>query len=60
MNNIACAFKGLPSWVRRQSRVERWLWGKSLIDHAYKLHLLKPTQTPNLNAICSGADLNRS
>ena len=60
MNNIACGFKGLPSWVRRQSRVERWLWGRSLIDHAYKLHLLKPTQPPNLNAICSGADLNRS
>lgn len=45
MNNIACGFKGLPSWVRRQPRVERWMWGKILIYHAYKLHLMKPPHT---------------
>ena len=47
MNNIACGFKGLPSWVRRQPRVERWMWGKLLIYHAYKLQLMNPSQPKN-------------
>lgn len=41
MSNIACGYKGLPNWVRRQGRVERWMWGKILIYHAYKLELTK-------------------
>ncbi|MCA9023659.1 MAG: hypothetical protein KDA86_00470, partial [Planctomycetaceae bacterium] len=41
MSNISCGYKGLPNWVRRQPRVERWMWGKILIYHAYKLQLTK-------------------
>lgn len=44
MSNIACGLKGLPNWVRRQGRVERWVWGKTLIYHAYKLQLAETKQ----------------
>lgn len=39
MSNLACGYKGLPNWVRRRHRVERWMWGKILIYHAWKLEL---------------------
>ena len=39
MSNLACGYKGLPNWVRRQHRVERWMWGKILIYHAWKIEL---------------------
>lgn len=45
MSNISCGLKGLPNWVRRQGRVERWIWGKILIYHAYKLELMKGQHT---------------
>ena len=45
MSNISCGLKGLPNWVRRQGRVERWVWGKILIYHAYKLELAKHQHT---------------
>jgi hypothetical protein len=28
----------LPNWVRRPGRVERWVWGKLLINAARILH----------------------
>jgi len=34
-SNLGFGFKGLPAWVRRQHRVERWMWGKVLLYHAY-------------------------
>jgi hypothetical protein len=34
-SNLGVAFNGLPAWARRQHRVERWMWGKVLLYHAY-------------------------
>jgi hypothetical protein len=34
-SNLGFGFKGLPAWARRQHRVERWMWGKVLLYHAY-------------------------
>lgn len=41
MGNFACGYKGLPNWVRRLPRVERWMWAKILIYHAYKIQVAK-------------------
>ena len=38
MGNHACGLKELPSWVRRQRRVQRWISSKILLHHAYLLH----------------------
>jgi hypothetical protein len=45
MSNFACGYKGLPNWVRRLPRVERWAWGKILLYHAYKIQLATTQQT---------------
>jgi hypothetical protein len=37
LGNLACGFKGLPNWCRRQRRVQLWLWGKVLLYHAFLL-----------------------
>jgi hypothetical protein len=34
-SNLGVGFKGLLAWARRQHRVERWMWGKVLLYHAY-------------------------
>lgn len=36
-NNTAVSFgfKGLPAWARRSHRVDRWMWGKTLLHHAW-------------------------
>jgi hypothetical protein len=34
-SNLGFGFKGLPAWVRRQHRVERWMWCKIMLYHAY-------------------------
>jgi len=34
-SNIGLGFKGLPNWVRRIHRVERWMWCKIMLYHAY-------------------------
>lgn len=34
-SNLGFGFKGLPAWARRLHRVERWMWGKVLLYHAY-------------------------
>ncbi len=38
-NNTAVSFgfKGLPAWARRIHRVERWMWGKTMLHHAWLL-----------------------
>lgn len=38
MGNVGCGLKGLPNWVRRRHRVERWISSKLLIHHAFLLH----------------------
>jgi hypothetical protein len=35
LTNIGCGLKGLPNWVRRLHRVQRWLLGKILTYHAW-------------------------
>lgn len=35
MGNYGCGLKGLPHWVRRQHRVQRWLDAKLLVHHAF-------------------------
>jgi hypothetical protein len=30
--------KGLPWWARRRRRVQRWVWGKVMLYHAWLLH----------------------
>lgn len=37
LGNFACGFKGLPNWCRRRRRVQRWMWGKVIIYHAFLL-----------------------
>jgi hypothetical protein len=37
MGNVGCGLKGLPNWVRRQRRVERWVSAKLLLHHAFLL-----------------------
>ena len=37
-STIGFGFKGLPSWARRQHRVERWMWGKTLCYHAWLIY----------------------
>ncbi|MCP4555572.1 MAG: transposase [Herbaspirillum sp.] len=34
---VSFGFKGLPAWARRIHRVERWMWGKTLLHHAWLL-----------------------
>jgi len=34
---VSFGFKGLPSWARRSHRVKRWMWGKTLLHHAWLL-----------------------
>ena len=34
---VSFGFKGLPAWARRSHRVERWMWGKTLLYHAWLL-----------------------
>ncbi len=38
MSNLACGLKELPTWVRRQQRVRRWISAKLLLHHAYLIH----------------------
>jgi Transposase DDE domain len=37
MGNVGFGLKGLPNWVRRLTRVTRWVSGKILLYHAYLL-----------------------
>ncbi len=37
-STIGFGYKGLPSWARRQHRVERWMWGKLMCYHAWLVH----------------------
>ena len=37
MGNVGFGLKGLPNWVRRQHRVNRWIWGKIILYHAHKI-----------------------
>ena len=34
---VSFGFKGLPAWARRSHRVERWMWGKTFLHHAWLL-----------------------
>ncbi len=34
---VSFGFKGLPAWARRIHRVERWMWGKTMLHHAWLL-----------------------
>jgi hypothetical protein len=34
---VSFGFKGLPAWARRIHRVERWMWGKTVLHHAWLL-----------------------
>lgn len=34
---VSFGFKGLPAWARRSHRVERWMWGKTMLHHAWLL-----------------------
>jgi len=34
---ISFGYKGLPAWARRSHRVERWMWGKTFLYHAWLL-----------------------
>jgi hypothetical protein len=34
---VSFGFKGLPAWARRLHRVDRWMWGKTLLHHAWLL-----------------------
>jgi hypothetical protein len=36
-SNVAFGFKGLPPWARRLHRVQRWMWGKTLLHNAWLL-----------------------
>lgn len=36
-STISFGFKGLPPWARRRRRVFRWMWGKTLLHHAWLL-----------------------
>lgn len=38
MGNYGCGLKGLPNWVRRQHRVERWIDAKLVIHHAFLIN----------------------
>jgi hypothetical protein len=38
IGNVGCGLKGLPNWVRRQHRVQRWVSAKLLLHHAYLLN----------------------
>jgi hypothetical protein len=40
-SNLGFGYKGLPPWVRRQHRVQRWTWCKIMLYHAY-LDLRRP------------------
>ena len=37
IGNVGCGLKGLPNWVRRQHRVQRWVSAKLLLHHAFLL-----------------------
>ena len=37
MGNVGCGLKGLPNWVRRSRRVERWVSAKLLFHQAFLL-----------------------
>lgn len=39
LGNLGFGLKGLPNWVRRLHRVRRWVSGKILLYHAWKLKL---------------------
>lgn len=34
---VSFGFKGLPAWARRCHRVARWMWGKTMLHHAWLL-----------------------
>lgn len=36
-STISFGFKGLPAWARRLHRVERWMWAKTIVYHAWLL-----------------------
>jgi IS5 family transposase len=36
-SNVAFGYKGLPPWARRLHRVQRWMWGKTLLHNAWLL-----------------------
>jgi hypothetical protein len=38
MGNVGCGLKGLPNWVRRLRRVERWVSAKLLVHHAFLIN----------------------
>jgi Transposase DDE domain len=38
LGNVGFGLKGLPNWVRRLPRVTRWVSGKILLYHAYRLY----------------------
>lgn len=37
LGNVGFGLKGLPNWVRRLPRVTRWVSGKILLYHAYRI-----------------------
>lgn len=36
-SSLSFGFKGLPAWARRRHRVERWMWAKIVLHHAWLL-----------------------